>query len=111
MEEVTAAKLPELKPGQVVRVHQKIREKNAKGEEKERIQIFEGRIIAIKHGREAGATLTVRKVTDGFGVEKIFPLHSPNVTKIEAIREAKVRRSKLYYLREYKTRLKEKILR
>ncbi len=96
-----------LRSGLTVKVHQTIRETNAKGETKERTQIFEGRIIAIKHGQEAGATITVRKISKGFGVEKIFPLFSPNVTNIEIVKEAKIRRAKLYFLRKYKKRLKE----
>ena len=64
-----------LKPGMIVKVHQKVKEINTKGEEKERIQIFEGMILAQKHGKEQGATVTVRKVSEGVGVEKIFPIH------------------------------------
>ena len=87
----------------------KIKELNTKGEEKERIQYFEGMIIARKHNKEKGGTITVRKVSDGVGVEKIFPLHSPTVDKIVIKKQAKVKQSKLYYLRgEYKKRLKEK---
>jgi large subunit ribosomal protein L19 len=111
--EKTAVKkdIPELKPGMTVRVNQKIKELNAKGEEKERIQYFEGMIIAIKHGQQPGATITVRKVTDGVGVEKIFPLHLPTITKIEVKKIAQVRRAKLYYLKNnYKKKLKEKTL-
>ncbi len=100
----------DLRPGVTVRVHQKIREMNTKGEEKERIQVYEGIIIARKHGHEAGATITVRKISNGIGVEKIFPLNSPNVVKIEAIKQATVRRSKLYFLRTWKKRLQEVIL-
>lgn len=96
-----------LKPGMIVRVHQKVKETNPKGEEKERIQIFEGTILAVKHGREAGATVTVRKLSDGVGVEKIFPIHSPVVAKIEMVRQLAVRRAKPFYLRTYKKRLKE----
>jgi len=99
-----------LKSGLTVRVHQKIRETNTKGETKERIQVFEGRIIAMKHGLEPGATITVRKISEGIGVEKIFPIFSPNITNIEIKKEAKVRRAKLYFLRNYKKRLKEKLL-
>ncbi len=99
----------DLKPGLTVRVYQKIKELNAKGEEKERVQYFEGLIIARKHNKEAGASITVRKVSEGVGVEKIFPLNLPTITKIEIKKQAAVRRAKLYYLRAgYKKRLKEK---
>jgi len=84
-----------VKSGDTVRVHQKIQDKG-----KTRIQIFEGLVLARKHGNEAGATFTVRKVVDGIGVEKIFPLYSPLIDKIEIIRRSKVRRAKLYYIRE-----------
>ena len=96
-----------LKPGMIVKVHQKVKEINAKGEEKERVQIFEVLILAVKHGLEPGATVTVRKISDGVGVERIFPLHSPIVAKIELVRQIAVRRAKPYYLRTYKKRLKE----
>lgn len=102
-------KMPELKPGMTVRIHQKIKELNIKGEEKERIQYFEGMIIAMKHGKEKGATMTVRKVSDGVGVEKIFPLHLPTITKIEVKKTVQVRRAKLYFLkRGFKKKFKEK---
>jgi large subunit ribosomal protein L19 len=102
----------ELKPGMTVRVYQKIKELNSKGEEKERIQYFEGMIIARKHNKEKGATITVRKVSDGVGVEKIFPIHLPTITKIEVKKIAAVKRAKLYFLkRGYKKKLKEKIVR
>lgn len=84
----------DLKAGDTVRVHQKIKEKD-----KYRIQVFEGLVLARKHGAEAGATFTVRKVVDGIGVERIFPLHSPMIEKIEVTKRAKVRRSKLYFVR------------
>ncbi len=96
-----------LKPGMIVKVHQKIKETNAKGEEKERIQIFEGTILAVKHGTQPGATVTVRKVSEGVGVEKIFPIHSPVIDKIEFVRQLRVRRAKPWYLRTYNKRLKE----
>jgi len=83
-----------LSSGDTVRVWQKIQEKD-----KIRLQAFEGLVLARKHGKESGATFTVRKVIDGVGVERIFPLYSPAIDKIEIIRRAKVRRSKLYYVR------------
>jgi len=84
-----------IKAGDTVRVHQKIQDKG-----KTRVQVFEGTVLARKHGNEPGATFTVRKVSSGIGVEKIFPLYSPNIDKIEIIKRAKVRRAKLYYIRE-----------
>lgn len=98
----------ELKPGMTVRIYQKIKELNPKGEEKERLQYFDGLIIARKHGKEIGSTITVRKVTDGIGVEKIYPLNLPTITKIEIQKTARVRRAKLYYLKGgYNKKLKE----
>src|SRR5690349_12156008 len=84
-----------IKAGDTVRVHQKIQDKG-----KTRIQVFEGLVLARKHGGEAGATFTVRKMVDGIGVEKIFPLYSPAIDKIEIVRRSKVRRAKLYHIRE-----------
>lgn len=84
-----------IKPGDTVKVHQKIVDKG-----KTRIQVFEGVVLARKHGDEPGATFTVRKVSSGIGVEKIFPLYSPLIDKIEIAKRAKVRRAKLYYIRE-----------
>ncbi len=102
------AATPDYKPGMTVRVHQKIKETNLKGEEKERVQYFEGLIIAKKHGKEAGGTITVRKVSEGVGVEKIFPLNLPTITKIEVKKQVKTRRAKLSFLKgDYKKRLKE----
>jgi len=96
----------EIKPGMVVRVHQKIKDLTAKGEEKERVQIYEGLVIAKKHGKEIGATITVRKISEGIGVEKIYPLNSPLIDKIELVDQKATRRAKLYYTRDYKKRLK-----
>ena len=99
-------KLPDIRPGDTILVHQKIKEGD-----KERIQIFEGIVVARKHGKGISAKITVRKVVDGVGVERIFPIHSPSIEKIEVARHAKVRRAKLYYLRTAKgkkARLKKK---
>jgi large subunit ribosomal protein L19 len=84
-----------IKAGDTVKVHQKIKDKD-----KTRIQIFEGLVLARKRGNEPGATFTVRKVASGVGVEKIYPLYSPLIDKIEIVKRAKVRRAKLYYIRE-----------
>jgi len=86
----------DLKSGYTVKVWQRVPEKDGKF----RLQAFEGLVIARKHGSEAGATFTVRRVASGVGMEKIFPLYSPNIDKIEILRKAKVRRSKLYYIRD-----------
>lgn len=94
------------KAGDTVRVWNKIKEKG-----KIRLQAFEGLVLSRKHGTESGATFTIRKVASGVGVERIFPLYSPNLDKIEVLRQSKTRRSKLYYIRtkavkEVKKRLK-----
>lgn len=109
VEESSGPLYPEVVPGTEIRVHQKIKEVNPKGEEKERIQVFEGIVIARKHGSEDGATITVRKVSDGIGVEKIYPLNMPSIAKIEVKRKFRVRRAKLGFLRlpKFKKRLKE----
>lgn len=98
---------PNIQPGCVVKIHQKIKDTDAKGKEKERIQIFEGLVIARKHGKEAGATVTVRKISKNIGVEKIFPLALPQITKIEVTKKYRSRRTKLYFTRNYKKKLKE----
>ena len=85
----------DLEPGDTVRVWQKIQEKG-----KTRLQAFEGLVLARKHGAEAGGSFTVRRVASGVGVEKTFPVYSPLIDKIEIVRRAKVRRAKLYYIRE-----------
>lgn len=85
----------DLRSGDTVRVWQKIAEKG-----KIRLQAFEGLVLARKHGKEAGATITVRRVASGVGVEKIFPLYSPVIDKIEVLKRSKVRRAKLYHIRE-----------
>jgi len=105
----TKEAIPDIKSGMTVRIYQKIKELNIKGEEKERIQYFEGLVIAKKHGKEKGGTITVRKISNGIAVEKIFPLNLPTIEKIEIKKQAKTRRAKLYFLKnKYKKRLKEK---
>lgn len=86
----------DVRAGDQVRVWQKIEEDKGKF----RLQAFEGIVLARKHGNEAGATFTVRKVVDGIGVERIFPLYSPMIDEVELIRRSKVRRAKLYFIRE-----------
>ena len=86
----------DMKPGDTIRVVQKIKEGD-----KSRLQTFEGLIIAQKHGKGVEGTFTVRKVSAGVGVERIFPVHSPNIEKVEIVRRAtRVRRAKLYYIRD-----------
>ena len=99
--------LSEIKQGDTVKVYQKIKEKikdKNKEKNKERIQIFEGVVLAVKHGKGLSGTITVRKVIGGIGVEKIFPIHSPIIDKIEIVKRTKTRRAKLYYLRKAKGR-------
>ena len=91
----------DLRSGDTVKVTQKIIEKDKKtGKPKTRLQVFEGLILSVKHGKEAGGTFTVRKVASGVGVERIFPIYSPNIEKIEVVRRSKVRRAKLYHIRD-----------
>ncbi len=91
----------DIRSGDVVRVTQKIIEKDKKtGKPKTRLQDFEGMTLAVKHGKEAGGTITLRKVASGVGVERIFPIYSPMIEKIEVIKRSKVRRAKLYHIRE-----------
>jgi len=110
--------LPQLSPGDTVRVHVRVKETNVKEEikgkpketERERVQVFEGLVIGLR-GSGARATMTVRKVSFGTGVERIFPLHARTIEKVEVVRHAQVRRAKLYFLRERKGkagRMKEK---
>ncbi len=109
-EVVTKKEIPDVKPGDTVKVYQKITDIKD-GKTRERIQVFEGVVLARKHGKGISATITVRNVIDGVGVERVFPLHAPFIEKIEIVRNSKVRRAKLYYLRTAKgkkARLKTK---
>ncbi len=111
--------LPDARPGDTVKVYQKISasskaadSKKGKERSKGKTQVFEGIVLARKHGKGLSATITVRKIVEGIGVERIFPLHLSSIEKIEVVRRGKVRRAKLYYLRERvgkKARLKKKI--
>jgi len=94
-----------LKPGLTVRIHQRITEG-----EKDRIQVFEGMVLKLRGATQESKTATVRKITSGVAVEKIFPLVMPSIEKVELVKQAKVRRSKLYYLRDHKKKLKETLL-
>ena len=91
----------DIRSGDTVAVTQKIIEKDKKtGKPKTRLQVFEGLCLAVKHGKEAGGTFTIRKVASGVGVERIFPIYSPMIEKIEIVKRSKVRRAKLYHIRE-----------
>jgi large subunit ribosomal protein L19 len=97
--------IPDFRPGDTIRVHARIKEGD-----KERIQVFQGAVIRKRKGR-MGATFTVRKISYGIGVERIFPLHSPNIDRVEVVTRGKVRRGRLYYMRKLRgkaARIKEK---
>lgn len=100
--------LDQLRAGQTVRLHERIKDISAKGEERERVQVFEGTILGVR-GAGNSKTLTIRKVSDGIGVEKIYPVHSPLIAKIELVKTARVRRAKLSFLNNLKTRFKRKL--
>ncbi len=96
----------QVKTGMTIRVHHKIKDITAKGEEKERVQVYEGIVLKVG-GSSVSKTMTVRKMANGFGVEKIFPLALPTITKIELIKKVKTRRKDIGFLRSSKKRLKE----
>jgi large subunit ribosomal protein L19 len=108
LDHVTASsmkKVPDLRAGATVRVYQKIKEGG-----KERVQMFQGLVIRVSAGAKVDKTFTVRKVVEGVGVEKIFPVYTPTIEKIEIVKQGKVRRAKLYYMRDLEgksTRLRE----
>ncbi|NMB48094.1 50S ribosomal protein L19 [Candidatus Kuenenbacteria bacterium] len=99
----------ELKAGMTVRVHEKIKDIDAKGKERTRVQVFEGIILSVRKPKTINGSILVRKIShNNIGVEKIFPLKSPLIDKIEVVKEIKTRRAKLYFLPDYKKRLKVK---
>jgi large subunit ribosomal protein L19 len=101
-----ARKELDIRPGDTVRVWQKIEEKG-----KVRLQAFEGLVLARKHGREAGGTFTVRRIASGVGVEKIFPLYTPMIERVEIVKRSRVRRAKLYFIRDKAARESRRQLR
>src|SRR3990167_5813907 len=104
--DMEARKALDIRPGDTVRVWQKIEEKG-----KIRLQAFEGLILARKHGREAGGTFTVRRVASGVGVEKVFPLYTPMIERVEIVKRSRVRRAKLYFIRDKAARESRRQLR
>jgi large subunit ribosomal protein L19 len=104
-QEYLKSDIPDFRPGDNVKVHVRLKEG-----EKERIQVFEGLVIARKHGG-IQETFTVRKISSGIGVERVFPIHSPSIAKLEVVRRGQVRRAKLYYIRSRRgkaARIKER---
>lgn len=95
-----------LHAGMIVRVHEKIQDVNAKGEPRERIQIFEGLVLGVR-GAGSSKTFTIRKEANGYGVEKIFPVSSPNIAKIEVVKTFKVRRARLAFVKDFARKFKE----
>lgn len=98
--------MPDIQPGMIVRVHEKIEDVNAKGEKRERIQVFEGLVLGLS-GSGMSRNFRVRKVANGYGVEKIYPIASPNIQKIEVVKTYKVRRAKLSFIKDFGRKLRE----
>ncbi len=101
-------KIEELRPGMTVRIHERIKDVSPKGEERERIQIFQGIIMGIRGGG-IQKTMTIRRIAKGYGVEKIYPLNTPIIAKIELVKTAKVRRAKLAFLGDLRNPFKRKL--
>lgn len=109
----TAAAVGELaredvKPGMVIRVHERIKDVSPKGEERERVQVFQGMVLSVR-GAGASKTFVVRRASKGWGVEKIYPLQSPNIAKLELVKQFKVRRAKLFFLSNLRNPFKRKM--
>lgn len=96
----------DIQPGMIVRVHEKIEDVNAKGEKRQRVQVFEGMVLGIG-GSGISKNFIVRKVTNGYGVEKIYPVSSPNIEKVELVKAYKVRRAKLSFVKDFGRKLRE----
>lgn len=105
--EIKKEPLPALKPGMVIKVYQKVKDIDSKGEQKERVQMFEGTIIAAHKMQTPGATIRVRKISFGVGVEKVFPLTSPTIAQIKVVKQLKTKSAKLYFLRNYSKKMDE----
>lgn len=104
--EVAPVAMPAIETGMVVRIHEKIQDVNAKGEPRERVQIFEGLVIGTR-GAGNSKSFVIRKESGGFGVEKIFPMHSPVIVKVEVVKRFKVRTKKLSFIKGFGRKLKE----
>ncbi len=103
---MTEAEMSMIVPGAVLKIHEKIEDVNGKGEKRERVQIFEGLVLGVR-GSGSSKTFTIRKETDGFGVEKIFPVSSPNIVKVDSLKVYKVRRAKLQFVKDFGRKFKE----
>jgi len=99
-------KAEQIEAGQILRAHEKIQDVNAKGEARERVQVFEGLVLGVR-GKGASKSFTIRKETNGFGVEKIFPVSSPNLSKLELVKAFKTRRARLSFMKGFGRRLRE----
>ena len=108
-EEVVEIAQPAIETGMVVRIHEKIQDVNAKGEPRERIQIFEG-LVTSTRGAGVSKSFVIRKDSKGFGVEKIFPVSSPVIAKVEVVKRYKVRKRKLNYIKDFARKLKELVV-
>ncbi len=106
VQELIALTPADIQAGQVLRVHEKIQDVNAQGEARERIQVFEGLVLGVR-GKGVSKSFTIRKEVDGFGVEKIFPIKSPNLNKIELVKAYKTRRARLSFMKGFGRRLQE----